>query len=209
MSILKRTLFLFLTLALTLLPAAGAAQTLYPGIDVSVWQGDIDFQRVRDAGKKIVYIRAGYGQSLDTYFRANAQKARDAGLPIGFYFFVTAENPEQARAQARFFAQIIRTEAYQCRPAVDFEQYGSLSREELNTIALTFAETLEAESVVEGFLSAAVMGKLETVTIIHGKGTGALRKAVHDILRRSKAVKSFRLGVYGEGETGVTVVTMK
>ena len=70
-------------------------------------------------------------------------------------------------------------------------------------------ETLEAESVVEGFLSAAVMGKLETVTIIHGKGTGALRKAVHDILRRSKSVKSFRLGVYGEGETGVTVVTMK
>ncbi len=70
-------------------------------------------------------------------------------------------------------------------------------------------ETLEAESVVEGFLSAAVMGRLETVTIIHGKGTGALRKAVHDILRRSKAVKSFRLGVYGEGETGVTVVTMK
>ncbi len=70
-------------------------------------------------------------------------------------------------------------------------------------------ETLEAESVVEGFLSAAVMGKLETVTIIHGKGTGALRKAVHDVLRRNKAVKSFRLGVYGEGETGVTVVSMK
>ena len=70
-------------------------------------------------------------------------------------------------------------------------------------------ETREAESVVENFLSAAVMGKLETVTIIHGKGTGALRKAVHDILRRNKAVKSFRLGVYGEGESGVTVVTLK
>ena len=70
-------------------------------------------------------------------------------------------------------------------------------------------ETLEAESVVDNFLSAAVMGKLETVTIIHGKGTGALRKAVHDILRRNKAVKSFRLGVYGEGESGVTVVTLK
>ncbi len=70
-------------------------------------------------------------------------------------------------------------------------------------------ETLEAEGVVENFLSAAVMGKLETVVIIHGKGTGALRKAVHDILRRNKAVKSFRLGVYGEGESGVTVVTLK
>ena len=70
-------------------------------------------------------------------------------------------------------------------------------------------ETLEAEAVVENFLSAAVMGRLETVTIIHGKGTGALRKVVHDILRRNKAVKSFRLGVYGEGESGVTVVTLK
>ena len=70
-------------------------------------------------------------------------------------------------------------------------------------------ETLEAESVVETFLSSAVMGHLENVTIIHGKGTGALRKAVHDILRRNKNVKSFRLGVYGEGENGVTVVTLK
>ena len=70
-------------------------------------------------------------------------------------------------------------------------------------------ETLEAESVVDNFISAAVMGRLDEVTIIHGKGTGALRKAVHDILRRNRAVKSFRLGVYGEGESGVTVVTLK
>ena len=62
---------------------------------------------------------------------------------------------------------------------------------------------------MENFLSGAVMGHLETVVIIHGKGTGALRKAVHGILKRNKAVKSFRLGVYGEGEDGVTVVTLK
>ena len=70
-------------------------------------------------------------------------------------------------------------------------------------------ETLEAESVVENYLDAAVMAKLDTVTIIHGKGTGALRKAVHEILKRSKAVKSFRLGRYGEGEAGVTVVELR
>ena len=70
-------------------------------------------------------------------------------------------------------------------------------------------ETLEAESVVENYLDAAVMAKLETVTIIHGKGTGALRKAVHEVLRRSRVVKEFRLGRYGEGEAGVTVVTLK
>ena len=70
-------------------------------------------------------------------------------------------------------------------------------------------ETLEAESVVENFLSAAVMGKLETVTIIHGKGTGALRAAVQQHLRRCAQVKSFRLGTYGEGESGVTIAELK
>ena len=50
---------------------------------------------------------------------------------------------------------------------------------------------------------------METVTIIHGKGTGALRKAVQAYLRRDKTVKSFRLGNYGEGESGVTVVEFK
>ena len=70
-------------------------------------------------------------------------------------------------------------------------------------------ETLEAESVVENYLDSAVMAKLGTVTIIHGKGTGALRAAVQQMLKRNKAVKSFRLGRYGEGETGVTIVELK
>ena len=70
-------------------------------------------------------------------------------------------------------------------------------------------ETLEAESVVDNYIDSAVMAKLGSVTIIHGKGTGALRKAVHEILRRNKAVKSFRLGRYGEGEAGVTIVELK
>ena len=70
-------------------------------------------------------------------------------------------------------------------------------------------ETLEAESVVDNYIDSAVMAKLGSVTIIHGKGTGALRKAVHEILRHNKAVKSFRLGRYGEGEAGVTIVELK
>ena len=70
-------------------------------------------------------------------------------------------------------------------------------------------ETLEAESVVENYLDAASRSKLGTVTIIHGKGTGALRAAVHQLLKKNKQVKSFRLGRYGEGEAGVTVVDLK
>ena len=70
-------------------------------------------------------------------------------------------------------------------------------------------ESLEAEAVVENYIDAAVMAHLETVTIIHGKGTGALRKAVHALLKRNKSVKSFRLGAFGEGEAGVTVVELR
>ena len=70
-------------------------------------------------------------------------------------------------------------------------------------------ETIEAIPVVERYIDSAVRSRLETVTIIHGKGTGALRAAVQQSLRRNKQVKSFRLGRYGEGETGVTVVELK
>jgi len=70
-------------------------------------------------------------------------------------------------------------------------------------------ETIEAIPIVERYIDDASMGRMESVRIIHGKGTGALRQAVHDTLRRHKRVKGFRLGRYGEGETGVTVVELK
>ncbi len=69
--------------------------------------------------------------------------------------------------------------------------------------------TDEAELAVDRFLDHALMNKLGTVTIIHGKGTGALRRAVQQQLKHHSAVKSFRLGRYGEGEDGVTVVELK
>ena len=69
--------------------------------------------------------------------------------------------------------------------------------------------TDEADLAVDQFLDNAVMGKLNVVTIIHGKGTGALRKAVHQQLKRHPSVKSYRLGRYGEGEDGVTVVELR
>ena len=69
--------------------------------------------------------------------------------------------------------------------------------------------TDEAIPVMERYIDSACLAKLNTVTIIHGKGTGALRQAVHQSLKKSKQVKSFRLGRYGEGENGVTVVELK
>ncbi len=76
-------------------------------------------------------------------------------------------------------------------------------------IDLRGMESLEAVSAAEQYLDNAVMAKLGTVTIIHGKGTGALRAAIQQMLKRNKLVRSFRPGRFGEGEMGVTVVELK
>ena len=67
----------------------------------------------------------------------------------------------------------------------------------------------EALDVLDRYLDTATLAHLETVRIIHGKGTGAVRKAVRDHLRRSRYVKEFRPGMYGEGEDGVTVASLR
>lgn len=70
-------------------------------------------------------------------------------------------------------------------------------------------EGYEGVMQMEMFLDGAILSGLNQVTIIHGKGTGALREAVHAALKRNPRVKSFRLGAYGEGEAGVTVVELQ
>ena len=67
----------------------------------------------------------------------------------------------------------------------------------------------EAVTELDKYLDDAYLAHLSTVRIVHGKGTGALRKGVHDFLRKQKRVASFRLGEFGEGDAGVTIVTLK
>ena len=77
---------------------------------------------------------------------------------------------------------------------------------ELNVIGKT---VLDALPEVEAFLDAAVLANLEEVRIVHGMGTGKLRAGIHEYLRKAKNVAEFRLGRYGEGETGVTIVKIR
>ena len=79
--------------------------TQYDGIDVSAFQGDIDFDSVKAGGIEFVYIKASEGTTLvDPKFEDNYAGAKDADLLIGVYHFVRAQNVSEAQAEARFFA---------------------------------------------------------------------------------------------------------
>ena len=77
---------------------------------------------------------------------------------------------------------------------------------EINVIGQTVEE---ACFVVDKFLDDCSLAKLQTVRIVHGKGTGKLRNGIHKLLDKNSHVKSYRLGTFGEGEMGVTVVELK
>ena len=118
--------------------------TIYQGIDVSGYQRNIDFKKVKEDGIEIVYIKASEGSNyIDSHFERNYQQARKHGLKIGFYHYVTARTEEQARKQAQFFVSVISGKVADCKLAMDFESFGSLTREEINRIGLAFMQTVE------------------------------------------------------------------
>lgn len=79
-------------------------------------------------------------------------------------------------------------------------------KSEINVIGLNVEE---AVFVVDKFLDDCCLAKLQTVRIVHGKGTGKLKTGIHNFLKTNPHVKSYRMGTYGEGEMGVTVVELK
>lgn len=130
------------------LPAARAIPPASPelrqGMDVSVYQGAIDFTAARAGGIELVYIRSSYGNGgVDAYFTAHTQGARAAGIPFGYYHYVTARTPEEARVQADFFARTIAGTGYALRPAMDFEALDDLTQAQASAIAVAFLTEVE------------------------------------------------------------------
>lgn len=137
------------------IPSSGGRQ--YRGIDISEFQGEIDFEEVRRSGIEAVYIRVGAGEYTDEYFAENYERAKAAGLKIGFYHYVTARSVDEGRRQARFFASLAAGREPDMRLAMDFEYFGSLSVSQINAISEAYLDELTAltkrEAVIYSDLS--------------------------------------------------------
>ena len=116
----------------------------YEGIDVSDWQGYIDYSQVKNAGIDIVYIKASQGNNIkDPYFDINYENAKANNLKVGFYHFLTATSIQEAEQQARFFASVISGKQPDCKLALDYEQFNEVSKEQINQIALAFIQKVK------------------------------------------------------------------
>lgn len=117
---------------------------IYQGIDVSGWQGNINYAEVKNSGIEIVYMKSSEGTSfVDPYFNQNYTNAKANGLKVGFYHYLIARSNEEAIEEARFFVSVISGKEPDCRLAMDFESFGNLSVEEINQIGITFVRTVE------------------------------------------------------------------
>ncbi|NBK97177.1 MAG: LysM peptidoglycan-binding domain-containing protein [Erysipelotrichia bacterium] len=109
------------------------------GIDVSEWQGSINFNEVRKAGISSVYIKATEGfDYYDPYYRTNYENAKANGMNVGFYHYLTAQNSEEAYEQANFFVSAISGLNVEMKFALDYEQFYNLDKNTISDIALTF-----------------------------------------------------------------------
>lgn len=121
-----------------------ASNIIYNGIDVSQWQRKINFSKVADDNIYIVYIKATQGNNyIDPYFERNYANAKKNNLRIGTYHYLTARNVDEAIDEALFFSSVISEKSFDCKLAMDFESFGNLTKEEINSISRTFLEKVK------------------------------------------------------------------
>lgn len=125
----------------------GPSGNTYRGIDVSEWQGSINYESVKNSGIEVVYIRASEGFNYtDPYYLRNYNGAKQNGLKVGFYHYLTARNTNEAVEQADFFSSVVGGLQPDCRLAIDFESFPGLSVEEINAISFAFLERVQEKT---------------------------------------------------------------
>ena len=121
------------------------SKKLYQGIDVSGWQGKINFEAVKESKIDIVYIKSSEGTRVDPYFYLNYNNALLNGLKIGVYHFVDSKNIQDVKSEALIFCNLIKDLKVDCKIAMDFESFGTLSKKEINDIAYEFLTVVKNE----------------------------------------------------------------
>ena len=122
------------------------ANCSYRGIDVSVWQGDnIDFKKVKAAGKNFVIIRAGCGSNKDKYFESNYKKAKAAGLNVGVYWYAKALTEKASKEEANYVLNAINGKQLEYPVYYDIEQKEILAKGKTfcSAIATNFCTIME------------------------------------------------------------------
>lgn len=151
--ILVCLIFMLYILPTQVLAFGPSDETIYKGIDVSIYQGEIDFKKVKEDGIQVVYIRSSQGFSyVDSYFERNYQKAKENELKVGLYHYVTARTVDEAKRQARFFTSLASGKSLDCKLAMDFESFGNLSKSQVNEIGLAFLKEVERLSGKQAIL---------------------------------------------------------
>ena len=119
-------------------------EVLFQGLTINEFSAGFNFELAKSQGIDATILRATAGSNYtDSRFPVAVQRARDAGMRLGFYHYLIADDAEEARAQARFFAGIISGYEAQLRPAMLFESREGLSSSQANLIALAFLGEVE------------------------------------------------------------------
>lgn len=123
-------------------------EKMYTGIDVSKWQGNIDWNKVKGAGVQFAMLRAGFGRfsgQQDETFERNYQNAKAVGLPVGAYHYSYAKNVQQAREEAAYCLSLIKGKTFEFPICYDVEDDSQkdLSKDEISDMVTAFCETLE------------------------------------------------------------------
>ena len=121
---------------------------LYKGIDISKWQGKVDFKAVKDSGVQFVMLRTGFGRfkgQEDPLFLENYKKAKAAGLYIGAYHYSYAKTPQEAKEEAALCLSLLKGLTFSFPIAFDMEErtVAELGKEKVSAIAKAFCDTLE------------------------------------------------------------------
>lgn len=121
---------------------------MFKGIDVSKWQGTIDWGKVKAAGIQFAMIRGGYGKNsdrIDSKFETNYKNAKKAGVPVGVYHYSYAQSVEDAKKEAQFCISYLKGKTLEYPVAFDIEDktQAGLTNERRTDIAKAFCDAME------------------------------------------------------------------